>query len=116
MFDKEEMKKIKQLKKEWENSVVQKTLKRFSERKDKFVTGSGKAVERLYTPVNLEESDYNKELNFPGQYPYTRGVQPTMYRGRFWTMRQYAGFGTAEESMATPTFPTSPKDISLSES
>lgn len=98
MFDKEEMKKIKQLKKEWENNVVQKTLEHFSERKDKFVTGSGKEVERLYTPVNLEGSDYNKELNFPGQYPYTRGVQPTMYRGRFWTMRQYAGFGTAEES------------------
>jgi len=98
MFDKEEMKKIKQLKKEWENNVVQKTLERFPERKDKFVTGSGKEVERLYTPVNLEEYDYNKELNFPGQYPYTRGVQPTMYRGRFWTMRQYAGFGTAEES------------------
>lgn len=98
MFDKEEMKKIKQLKKEWENNVVQKTLERFPERKDKLGTGSGKEVERLYTPVNLEGSDYNKELNFPGQYPYTRGVQPTMYRGRFWTMRQYAGFGTAEES------------------
>ena len=98
MFDKEEMKKIKQSKKEWENNVVQKTLKRFSERKEKFVTGSGKEVERLYTPENLEESDHDKDLNFPGQYPYTRGVQPTMYRGRFWTMRQYAGFGTAEES------------------
>jgi len=98
MFDKEEIRKIKQLKEEWEDNVVQKTLKRFSERKEKFVTGSGKEVERLYTPANLEESDYNKELNFPGQYPYTRGVQPTMYRGRFWTMRQYAGFGTAEES------------------
>jgi len=98
MFNKEEMKKMKKSKKEWENNIVQKTLERFSERKEKFVTGSGKEVERLYTPVNLEESDYNKELNFPGQYPYTRGVQPTMYRGRFWTMRQYAGFGTAEES------------------
>lgn len=98
MFDKEEMKKIKQLNKEWENNVVQKTLERFPERKEKFVTGSGKEVDRLYTPENLEESDYNRDLNFPGQYPYTRGVQPTMYRGKFWTMRQYAGFGTAEES------------------
>lgn len=95
MFDKE---KIKQLKKEWEDNVVKKTLERFSERKEKFVTGSGKEVARLYTPDNLEEFDYIKELNFPGEYPYTRGVQPTMYRGRFWTMRQYAGFGTAEES------------------
>jgi len=98
MFDKEKIKKIKQLKKEWENNVVYKTLERFPERKDKFVTGSGKEVKRLYTPADIEESDYSKELNFPGQYPYTRGVQPTMYRGRFWTMRQYAGFGTAEES------------------
>jgi len=98
MFDKEEMKKIKKLRKEWENNVLQKTSKRFPERKEKFVTGSGKEVEGLYTPENLEESDYNKDLNYPGQYPYTRGVQPTMYRGRFWTMRQYAGFGTAEES------------------
>src|SRR5665648_996774 len=98
MFDKEEMEKIKQSKKEWENNGLKKTLERFPERKDKFVTGSGKEIERLYTPVNLEESDHNKDLNFPGQYPYTRGVQPTMYRGRFWTMRQYAGFGTAEES------------------
>ena len=98
MFDKEEMKKIKQLKKEWEDNVVKKTLERFPERKEKFVTGSGKEVARLYTPDNLEEFDYIEELNFPGEYPYTRGVQPTMYRGRFWTMRQYAGFGTAEES------------------
>lgn len=98
MFDKEEMKKIKQLKKEWEDNVAKKTLERFSERKEKFVTGSGKEVARLYTPDNLKEFDYIKELNFPGEYPYTRGVQPTMYRGRFWTMRQYAGFGTAEES------------------
>lgn len=98
MFDKEEMKKIKQLKKEWEDNVAKKTLERFSERKEKFVTGSGKEVARLYTPDNLKEFDYIKELNFPGEYPYTRGVQPTMYRGRFWTMRQYAGFGTAKES------------------
>ena len=98
MFDKEEMKKIKQLKKEWENNVVQKTLERCPERKEKFVTGSGKEIERLYTPENIKELDYVKDLNLPGQYPYTRGVQPTMYRGRFWTMRQYAGFGTAEES------------------
>ncbi|MEA1939922.1 MAG: methylmalonyl-CoA mutase family protein [Candidatus Caldatribacteriota bacterium] len=98
MFDKEEMKKITEQKKEWENGVLKKTLERFPERKEEFVTGSGKEIERLYSPENLEERDYDKDLNFPGQYPYTRGVQPTMYRGRFWTMRQYAGFGTAEES------------------
>jgi len=98
MFNKDEIKKIKQSREEWENNAVKKTLERFPERKEKFVTGSGKEVARLYTPDNLEEFDYNKELNFPGEFPYTRGVQPTMYRGRLWTMRQYAGFGTAEES------------------
>jgi methylmalonyl-CoA mutase N-terminal domain/subunit len=98
MLDKEELKKIKKSREEWESNVLKKTLERFPERKEKFTTGSGKEIERLYTPENIEESDYNKDLNFPGQYPYTRGVQPTMYRGRFWTMRQYAGFGTAEES------------------
>src|SRR5699024_2019243 len=55
-------------------------------------------VERLYTPIDTNELDYEKDLGFPGEYPYTRGVQPTMYRGRLWTMRQYAGFATAEES------------------
>ena len=67
MFDKEEMKKIKQLKKEWENNVVQKTLERCPERKEKFVTGSGKEIERLYTPENIKELDYVKDLNLPGQ-------------------------------------------------
>lgn len=98
MLEKEELKKIKKSREKWESNALKKTLERFPERKEKFVTGSGKEVDRLYTPENLEESDYNKDLNFPGQYPYTRGVQPTMYRGKFWTMRQYAGFGTAEES------------------
>lgn len=98
MFNKDEIKKVKQLREEWENNALKKILERFPERKEKFVTGSGKEVARLYTPDNLEEFDYTKELNFPGEFPYTRGVQPTMYRGRLWTMRQYAGFGTAEES------------------
>ena len=56
------------------------------------------AHNRLYTPLDVEGIDYEKDLGFPGEYPFTRGVQPTMYRGRFWTMRQYAGFSTAEES------------------
>ena len=98
MFDKKEIEKIKKLKTQWEEGTLKKTLERFPERKEKFVTGSGEEVERLYTPDNLGEFDYGKELNFPGEYPYTRGIQPTMYRGRLWTMRQYAGFGTAEES------------------
>jgi methylmalonyl-CoA mutase N-terminal domain/subunit len=55
-------------------------------------------VERLYTPLDLADSDYQQDIGFPGEYPFTRGIQPTMHRGRLWTMRQYAGFGTAEES------------------
>ena len=81
---------------------VAKVNARFPERSDQFTTGSGDHINRLYTPRDLEqealEFDYHQDLGFPGSYPFTRGVQPTMYRGRLWTMRMYAGFGTAEES------------------
>ncbi|MCS6926802.1 MAG: methylmalonyl-CoA mutase family protein, partial [Candidatus Binatia bacterium] len=83
---------------EWEEKVVKKTLARTPERQERFETSSGIEVKRLYTPADTAQLDYTTALGFPGQYPFTRGVQPTMYRGRFWTMRQYAGFGTAEES------------------
>jgi len=72
-------------------------LKKVPERKDMFTTLSGIEVERLYLPKNPDE-EYLEKLGFPGEYPFTRGIQPTMYRGRLWTMRQYAGFGTAEET------------------
>ncbi|MFO7248158.1 MAG: methylmalonyl-CoA mutase family protein [Bacillota bacterium] len=72
-------------------------LKKVPERKDVFTTLSGIEVERLYLPKNPDEA-YLEKLGFPGEYPFTRGIQPTMYRGRLWTMRQYAGFGTAEET------------------
>lgn len=80
----------------WEQTLVDKTIKRFPERKETFTTSSDIEVKRLYTPDDTQQS-YDA-LGFPGEYPFTRGVQPTMYRSRFWTMRQYAGFGTAEES------------------
>jgi methylmalonyl-CoA mutase, N-terminal domain len=83
---------------EWEEKVVKKALARSPERKTRFETTSGIEIKRLYTAADTADLDNNDALNFPGQYPFTRGVQPTMYRGRFWTMRQYAGFGTAEES------------------
>ena len=89
---------IKNRKTEWEESVLNKVLQKFPERKETFTTGSDKPVERLYLPQEESKGDYLEKLGFPGEYPYTRGVQPTMYRGRLWTMRQYAGFGTAEES------------------
>ncbi len=77
---------------------VAKVLQRNKERKENFTTGGGLPLERFYGPDSLPSSDYVKDVGFPGEYPFTRGVQPTMYRGRFWTMRQYAGFATAEES------------------
>ena len=77
---------------------IDKALAKFPERKQNFTTGSNSPVQRLYTPLDDGDRDYVRDIGFPGEYPYTRGVQNTMYRGRFWTMRQYAGFSTAEES------------------
>ncbi|MBO5515377.1 MAG: methylmalonyl-CoA mutase, partial [Schwartzia sp.] len=75
------------------DATVRKACEKFPERK-KF------DAKRLYTPLDVGEGDYNEKLGFPGEYPFTRGVQPTMYRGRLWTMRAYAGFATAEETNA----------------
>ena len=94
----DDLKAIFKEKTDWEEKDVSKTMSRFPERKDTFETTSGIPFERLYTPLDIESMDYLRDLGFPGRYPYTRGVQPTMYRGRFWTMRQYAGFATAEET------------------
>ena len=94
----ENYKKIEDGKQQWEESTLKKTLDRFPERKESFRTGSEIEVDRLYIPDNTTADDYMEDIGFPGEYPYTRGVQPTMYRGRLWTMRQYAGFGNAEES------------------
>jgi methylmalonyl-CoA mutase N-terminal domain/subunit len=81
----------------WKRENPEPTLRRHPERRDRFETSSGIEVERVYTPKEAE-IDYAEDLSFPGQYPFTRGVYPTMYRGRLWTMRQYAGYATAEES------------------
>ncbi len=84
----------------WQAGPVAKTLAKFPEQRTKFVTASDEPVERLYVPTANSIQHYAEKLGFPGEYPFTRGVQPTMYRGRYWTMRQYAGFATAEESNA----------------
>ena len=94
---------IAQRKKEWEGTTLQKTLSRYPERGESFHTLSNIPVQRLYTPADVK-TDYLRALGFPGEYPFTRGVQPTMYRGRFWTMRQYAGYATAEETNARYKF------------
>ena len=84
-------------KKEWEERILKRTLEKNKERKPGFKATS-LPVRRLYDPEDVRELDYERDLGYPGAFPYTRGVQPTMYRGKFWTMRQYAGFGSAEES------------------
>jgi methylmalonyl-CoA mutase N-terminal domain/subunit len=89
--------RIDELKREWEEEVLNEALEKHPERMRLFCTASGTPVERVYLPRHVDD-DYIHRIGFPGAYPFTRGIQPTMYRGRLWTMRQYAGFGTAEES------------------
>ncbi len=84
--------------KRWDENTVAKTIGRFPERTETFLTISGLPVNRLYTPLDTKDMDYEKDLGFPGEYPFTRNIQPTGYRGRLWTMRQYSGFATAKES------------------
>jgi len=88
-------------KQRWEKTTVAKANQKFPELKAQFTTPSGLPVDRLYVPKGADVAtahEYLSKLGFPGEYPYTRGVQPTMYRGRLWTMRQYAGFGDAAEA------------------
>jgi len=92
--------KLKQEKERWESTTLKKVTDRFPERNENFTTGSWVPLKRIGLPEEGYTEKYMEKLGFPGEYPFTRGVQPTMYRGRFWTMRQYAGFGTAEESNA----------------
>lgn len=90
--------KVQKAYKNWEESNYKKTISKFPERQTEFSTQSFTKVDPLYIPQFSDLENYNEKLGYPGQYPFTRGVQPTMYRGRLWTMRQYAGFGTAKES------------------
>ncbi|MFC1580731.1 methylmalonyl-CoA mutase [Thermodesulfobacteriota bacterium] len=92
------MEDIKERMTQWEGTSLKKVLDRSPETQEEFKTESGIPVNRLYTPLDLREADYTDEIGFPGEFPYTRGVYPSMYRGRLWTMRNYAGFGTAEDT------------------
>ncbi len=99
MFDADELEKIQSARDEWEREHVEPVVDRFGERQDSFETDTnGQTVDRLYTPTDVHDLDYETDLGYPGQEPYTRGVYSTMYRGRLWTMRQYAGMGTAVET------------------
>ena len=94
----EEQDKIEALQRAWEADTLHRALERTPERQAQFATTAGIPLDRVYTPLHAAGQEYERDLGFPGDYPFTRGVHPTMYRGRLWTMRQYAGFGTAEET------------------
>jgi methylmalonyl-CoA mutase N-terminal domain/subunit len=97
MCDPQKLEEVKAAKAKYDETVA-KVLTKIPERKAEFVNTSGIPIARVYTPLDMADFDYLQKLGMPGQYPYTRAVQPTAYRGRYWTMRQYAGFGSAEET------------------
>ena len=103
MKDEKTLQAIREARETWEERLTPK-LTKFPERKESFETISGLNVKRLYTPEDSGDLDYLEDLGFPGEYPYTRAVQPTAYRGRLWTMRQYAGFASAAETNARYKF------------
>ncbi|SFB85852.1 methylmalonyl-CoA mutase [Halobiforma haloterrestris] len=98
MFDQGDLEGIREERERWEAETLEPVLDAHGERQDRFATVSNHEVDRLYTPEDIADLDFEEDLGFPGEPPYTRGPYPTMYRGRTWTMRQFAGFGTAEET------------------
>ncbi|MGD8622837.1 MAG: methylmalonyl-CoA mutase family protein, partial [Anaerolineales bacterium] len=98
MFDQEQLKALREALEKWEQTTLQNSLAKRPERREEFITTSSEPVERLYTPLDIADMDYMQDIGLPGEYPYTRGIHPTMYRGRKWTKRMFAGFGTAEET------------------
>jgi methylmalonyl-CoA mutase N-terminal domain/subunit len=98
MSDKNDLESIENGLNRWEKETLGPSLDRVPERREDFITTSSVPIKRLYTPADLDGSEFEDYLGYPGQYPFTRGVHPTMYRSRKWTMRMFAGFGTAEET------------------
>jgi methylmalonyl-CoA mutase, N-terminal domain len=100
MYDKTMLDELKKALSKWEETSLKKTLSQLPERANEFITTSSEPINRLYTPLDVADMDYNASLGLPGEYPYTRGVHPTLHRSKLWTMRMFAGFGTAEETNA----------------
>ncbi|MFB6068501.1 MAG: methylmalonyl-CoA mutase [Halobacterium sp.] len=98
MYDEDELADIREARREWERETRDPVREKHGERQERFATVSNLEIDDLYTPDDVADLDYGDDLGFPGEEPFTRGVYPTMYRGRTWTMRQFAGFGTAEET------------------
>src|SRR5262245_13738100 len=86
--------------KDWQEKTLEPFLQRAPERTTEFTSLSGSAIKRLYTPSDLQDLDFQESIGYPGQAPFTRGIHPTMYRGKLWTMRQFSGFGTPEDTNA----------------
>ena len=100
MYDREKLLRLQQSLEKWEETTLQSILQNFPERCDQFITTSSEQINRLYTPLDGTNIDYEKDIGLPGEYPFTRGIHPTLHRGKLWTMRMFAGFGTAEETNA----------------
>ncbi len=98
MYDKAKLEDLARERDRWDETTLQQTFSRRPERRGEFMTTSSEPVGRLYTPLDVADLDYQADLGFPGEYPFTRGVHATMHRGRLWTMRMFAGFGSAEET------------------
>jgi methylmalonyl-CoA mutase N-terminal domain/subunit len=98
MLDPNKLGRLRKSLEAWEQSVLKKTLSAVPERQQEFISTSSELINRLYTPLDVKDQDYERDLGLPGEYPYTRGVHPTLHRGKLWTMRMFAGFGTAEET------------------
>ncbi len=100
MYDKKTLDELRDSLEKWEETSLKKALSSLPERLEEFITTSSEPVNQLYTPLDVAEMDYAASLGLPGEYPFTRGVHPTLYRSKLWTMRMFAGFGTAEETNA----------------
>ncbi len=100
MYDRKKLDELRQSLEKWEKTSLEKTLRSMPERRKTFTTTSSEPINRLYTPLDVADLDYDRDLGLPGEFPYTRGVHPTLHRGKLWTMRMFAGFGTAEETNA----------------
>ncbi len=100
MYDKKELEKLRASLEKWEETSLKKALLSLPERAEEFITTSSEPVNRLYTPLDAANMDYAAALGLPGEYPFTRGIHPTLHRSKLWTMRMFAGFGLAEETNA----------------
>jgi methylmalonyl-CoA mutase N-terminal domain/subunit len=100
MYDKKKLDELKESLEKWKDTSLKKALSSLPERADEFITTSSEPINRLYTPLDVAQDDYAASLGLPGEYPFTRGVHPTLHRSKLWTMRMFAGFGTAEETNA----------------